>query len=72
MPQRHPRCPKCQGQLYREPADETRFALPPELACWQCGWRQAYSPRQFERRLALRSETDDDRYASDGTVAPAD
>jgi len=72
MPHRRPRCPKCRGQLYLEPAGETRFALPPELACLQCGWRQVYSPRQFERRLALSSEPDDDRDASDGTVARAD
>ena len=38
-------------------------ALPPELACLQCGWRRVYSPRQFERRLGLSSATDDDRYA---------
>jgi DNA-directed RNA polymerase subunit RPC12/RpoP len=72
MLQQRVRCPKCQGRLYREPMTDARFALPPELACWQCGWRRAYSPRQFERRLALSSHTDDDRYASEGRGAPAE
>jgi hypothetical protein len=61
MPQRHPRCPKCRGQLYLEPTAETRFALPPDWACLQCGWREAYAPGPFERRLTLRREARDDR-----------
>lgn len=53
MPPTRSRCPKCRGQLYLDQEAGTRFALPPELACLQCGWRRAYSPRQFARRFAL-------------------
>jgi hypothetical protein len=51
------RCPKCQGRLYREQAD--RFALPPEWACWQCGWRRTYSVAGLARRFTIIDPPDD-------------
>jgi hypothetical protein len=51
-----PRCPKCNGQLYLEYDAGTRFELPPEWACLQCGWRRHYSPRQFERVFAMSTQ----------------
>ena len=53
------RCPKCAGQLYVEQEAGTRFVLPPEWACLQCGWRRSYTPRQFERTFALKAEVEE-------------
>ncbi|HZU77213.1 MAG TPA: hypothetical protein VFA70_10645 [Dehalococcoidia bacterium] len=53
MPTRRPRCPKCGGRLYRDQETGSRFALPSEWACLQCGWRRTYAPAEFERRFAL-------------------
>jgi hypothetical protein len=50
------RCPKCTGQLYVEHDGGGRFHLPPEWVCFQCGWRQAYTPKQFARAFALAVE----------------
>jgi RNase P subunit RPR2 len=61
MSHRRRRCPKCAGLLYREHAAGTRFALPPEWACLQCGWRQTYAPQEFERRFTLSPTTADDQ-----------
>jgi hypothetical protein len=47
------RCPKCHGTLRYEEDDGGRYSLPPEWVCLQCGWRRAYTPRQFERTFAL-------------------
>lgn len=53
---RQSRCPKCQGRLCLEEDEGGRYNLPPEWVCLQCGWRRAYTPRQFTRVFALAVE----------------
>ncbi len=48
-----PRCPKCSGRLYLERDSGSRFHLPSEWCCLQCGWRRTYTPRQLAQRFAI-------------------
>ena len=64
MQAKHPRCPKCQGQLYLEQDVGSQFRLPPEWTCLQCGWRRTYTPRELEHTFAVAVV--DDGSAADG------
>ena len=53
MPSQRVPCPKCGGRLSWDQEAGSRFALPSEWACLQCGWRKSYTPDQFARRFGL-------------------